>query len=189
MTVSAGRPATLADRLRHWWIETLEADSVRKWIPPYCTIWLSWAVLAVVVFPPVPTIYDSMGSFAYWIWVGVAIPANLAPMVGLRLRHGGSPIQDMSTRLLFLDWTGLMLQAIGLGVCHILMVWFEIAAWVGVANYEGPNTYPGLTIFCAFMLLAWTGGTAVLCAQCIRKVKRGIDIERREMQRRQEGQS
>jgi hypothetical protein len=171
-------PTTLATRLRIWWIETLKADSVRKWVPPYCTIWLTWALLALIVFPPVPSIYDQMGAPAYWAWVVIAVPANLAPMIGLRMRHGGSSIQDMSGKLLFRDWMGLILQATGHAVCHVLMVMFQIAAWMAVWNYSGPNSYAGLTIFAASMLLAWTGGTAILCAQCILKIKQGFQNER-----------
>lgn len=169
---------SLTDRLKLWWLETLDTDSVRKWVPPYCTIWLTWAILATLVFPPVPTIHESMGPAAYWVWVVVAIPANLAPMVGLKMRHGGSAIQDMSDRLLFRDWMGLILQATGHAVCHVLMLMFEIAAWIAVWNYDGPNAYAGLTIFTASLLLAWTGGTAILCAQCVRKIQRGLRIER-----------
>lgn len=178
MTVLAGRPATLVDRLRHWLIDALEADSVRRWVTPYCTIWLTWALLAIAVFPPVATISESMGAGAYWAWVIVAVPANIAPMVGLKMRHGGSTVQDMSDRLLFRDWMGLVLQATGHAVCHILLVMFEIAAWIAVWRYNGPNAYAGLTIFTASMLLAWTGGTALLCAQCVRKIQRGVQRER-----------
>lgn len=163
--------------LKAWWITTLEEDSVRRWIPPYCTIWLTWAILAVLVFPPVPTIYQQMGAGTYWAWVWIAIPANLFPIVGLWMRHSGSTVADMSNRLLFRDWMGLILQATGHFVCHVLLLMFEIAAWMAVADYDGPNSYAGLTVFAASMLLAWTSGTLILCAQCIRKIQRGRQLE------------
>lgn len=172
-----GVPATLGSRIKLWWLETLETDSVRKWVPPYCTIWLTWAVLATIVFPPVPIIVEQMTTGAYWAWVWIAIPANVFPMIGLWMRHGGSAVQDMSDRLLFRDWMGLILQATGHAVCFVLMLMFQIAAWMAVWNYDGPQPYAGLTIFCAAMLLAWTGGTAILCAQCVRKIQRGVQIE------------
>lgn len=168
---------TLTHRLKVWWLDTLDEDSVRRWVPPYCTIWLTWAMLAILVFPPVPTIYDSMGTAAYWLWVWIAIPANAFPMIGLWMRAGGSAVNRMSDRLLFRDWMGLILQATGHAVCHVLMVMFQIAAWIAVWNYDGPNEYAGLTIFTASLLLAWTGGTALLCAQSIRKIQRGMQIE------------
>jgi hypothetical protein len=163
--------------LKAWWIDTLETDSVRKWVPPYCTLWLSWALIATFYFPPVKSIYDAMGPAAYWTWVYVAIPANVFPILGLWMRHGGSAIQDMSDRLLLRDWMGLILQATGHAVCCVLMVMFQIAAWIAVWNYDGPNAYAGLTIFTATLLLAWTGGTGILCAQCIRKIQRGMWLE------------
>jgi hypothetical protein len=97
-------------------------------------------------------------------------------MIGLRMRHGGSTVADMSNQLLFRDWMGLIFQATGHAVCFVLMVMFQVAAWLAVKNYDGPNTYAGLTIFCASMLLAWTGGTAILCAQCIRKIQKGLTL-------------
>lgn len=164
--------------LKAWWLNTLDEDSVRKWVPPYCTLWLSWALIATFYFPPVTSIYSSMGPAAYWAWVYVAIPANIAPIVGLWMRHGGSSIQAMSDNLLYRDWMGLVLQAAGHFVCHVLMVMFQISAWIAVWTYQGPNNYAGLTIFAATLLLAWTGGTLILCAQCIRKIRIGIKHER-----------
>lgn len=163
--------------LKAWWLETLDTDSVRKWVPPYCSIWLVLALLQTFLFPPVPSLYEQMGPVAYWLWVWIAIPANLAPMVGLWMRHGGSDIKDMPKGLLFRDWMGLVLQATGHAVCHVLLLMFEVSAWIAVWNYDGPNTYAGLTIWAAGMLLAWTGGTAMLCAQCIRKIQRGLRLE------------
>lgn len=175
---------SVTNRIRAWWLATLDEDSVRKWVPPYCTIWFIWALFAVIVFPPVPTIYQSMGAGAYWTWVWVAIPANIAPILGLWMRDGGSRIQDMSTRLLRRDWMGLIFQATGHFVCHVLMVMFQIAAWIGVWTYSGPNTYAGLTIFAASLLLSWTGGTLILCLQCVRKIqvarKRERDMDQAE---------
>lgn len=168
----------LVDRLKAWWLNTLDEDSVRKWVAPYCTIWLTWALLATFIFPPVPSIHDILGEPAYQIWVWAAIPANLAPIVGLKLRHGGSPVYGIATPLLFADWMGLILQAVGHLSCHILLVLFEITAWTAVATYQGPNSYAGLTVFCAVMLLAWTGGTLMLFAQCMRKLQRGRELER-----------
>lgn len=176
------------DRLRLWWRDTLDEDSVRKWVAPYCVIWLAWATLALFVFPPVPSIHEELGAVVYWFWVGAAIPANLLPIIGLRMRHGGSALKNMSTPLLFMDWMGLVAQAVGHLVCHLLLVLFEVTAWVVAFTYKGPNAYAGLTIFCATMLLAWTGGTLVLFAQCMRKIQRGRELEREAAQRARDAQ-
>lgn len=174
---TVGPPATLADRLKLWWLTRLDNDSVRAWVPPYCAVWLTWALLALTVFPPVPTIEPTMGPVAYLLWVWIAIPANLAPIAGLWMRHGGAAIKDMSTQLLFRDWMGLIFQATGHAVCFVLMVVFQVSAWLAVSHYTGPNAYAGMTLFCAVMLLPWTGGVALLCAQCIRKIQRGFQLE------------
>ncbi|MCG5431257.1 hypothetical protein LV457_03000 [Mycobacterium sp. MYCO198283] len=174
-TAGGGQP--IAARLKAWWLSKLDSDSVRDWIPPYCTAWLVWALFATFLFPPVPTIVATMGDAGYWAWVWTAVPANLAPIVGLRMRHGGSAIEDMSDRLLFRDWMGLIFQATGHAVCFVLMVMFQVAAWIAAWTYDGPATYAGMTIFAASMLLPWTGGTLLLSAQTVRKLQRGMQIE------------
>lgn len=168
----------ITHRLKVWWRRKLDSDSVRDWVSPYCTIWLTWAVLALIVFPPIKTISGTMGVTGYYVWVVIAIPANLAPLVGLRMRHGGSAIQTMSNRLLFQDWMGLGLQATGHFVCHVLMLMFQVSAWSAALSYDGEAEYAGMTIFAATMLIPWTGGTLFLCAQCVRKIQRGLQIER-----------
>ncbi|MGA5467190.1 hypothetical protein [Mycobacterium sp. NPDC050041] len=166
-------------RLKAWWLNRLDNDSVRAWVPPYCAVWLIWALLATVWLPPVPTIEPVMGHVAYLLWVWIAIPANLAPIAGLWMRHGGSAIADMSNQLLFRDWMGLILQATGHAVCFVLLLLFQVSAWLAIANYTGPSTYAGMTLFSAVMLTPWTVGVLLLCAQCVRKIQRGMQLERR----------
>lgn len=173
-----GRPV-LASRLKAWWIEKLDNDSVRPWVPMYYYPWLAWALLATFWLPPVNIIEEGMGSVVYMFWVVLAIPGTLGPIMGLRMRHGGSAVQAMSVLLLLRDWMGLIFQAGGHAVSCVLLLMFEIAAWIGAWNYEGPQAYAGLTIFAAVMLIPWTSGTAMLCAQCLRKIQRGLQIERR----------
>lgn len=172
-----GQHARLADRIKLWWLHVLDEDSVRFWVSPYCAVYLSWALFATFLLPPVTTIHQTMGPAAYWIWVWMAIPANALPIAGLLMRHGGSAIQTMSTRLLFRDWMGLVTQAMGHIWCHALLVMFQIGAWIAVWTYSGPQPYAGLTVFCGVMLLPWTFGTFVLFAQTIRKIQRGIELE------------
>lgn len=168
----------LTARIRIWWLRKLESDSVREFVPRYNGAWLLWAVLATVWLPAVPTISESMGLPAYWAWTWLAIPANALPLIGLRMRHGGSAISDMSTRLLLRDWFGLYFQAAGHALACFLMLMFEVSAVITVATYDGPNTYAGLTVLAGFLFWPWTEGTFVLCAQCLRKVQKGREIER-----------
>lgn len=169
----------VATPLKAWLLEKLDEDSVRPWVPMYCTFWLTWAVLALSWLPPVSTISDAMGSVGYYGWVAMAIPGNLGPILGLWMRHGGSAIQGMSKPLLLRDWMGLFVQAGGHAVCHVLLVTFQISAWIAVVTYDGPAIYAGMTLFCSFMLAPWTLGVLVLCAQCCRKIQRGIELERK----------
>lgn len=172
-----GQPPTLADRLKIWWLKKLDNDSVRQWVPHYNAAWLSWALLATFLLPPVPTVYEAMGPPAYWMWVWFAIIANSTPMIGLWMRHGGSSFQAMTTKLLKQDWYGLYLQAAGHALAHVLLLMFEVSAIITVFTYDGPALYAGLTVFVAFMLAPWCEGTLLLCAQCLRKVQRGFQLE------------
>lgn len=169
---------TIAARIRAWWIRKLESDSVREFVPHYNGAWLAWALLATFWLPAVPTISESMGEPAYWVWTWFAIPANALPLIGLKMRHGGSSIQEMSTRLLRLDWWGLYFQAAGHALACGLLVIFEISAVITIFTYTGPNTYAGLTVLALFMLWPWTEGTLILCCQCLRKLDKGEQMER-----------
>lgn len=175
--VEITRSETLAERLRGWWRETLESDSVRKWIPSYCAVWLGWALFALFILPPVPSLEEVLGHPAYLAWVVMAIPANFGVIAGLWMRQGGAAVADMTTPLLFRDWMGLISQATGHIVCHLLMIEFQITAWIAVYTYDGPNTYAGLTIFAATLLLPWTFGTLLLFLQCLLKIQRGKALE------------
>jgi hypothetical protein len=179
---SAGQ-LSLADRLKLWWLNRLDSDSVRDFIAPYCSAWLAWAILATFWFPPISTISESMGLTTYYLWVWAAIPANLAPIIGLWMRHGGAAIAEMSNRLLFRDWMGLIFQATGHATCFILLVLFEVSAWTGAYAYDGPLLYAGMTIFAGMMLIPWTCAVALLCAQCIRKIQIGMRLDRLESAR------
>lgn len=168
---------TLGARVKALWFKVLRNDSVRFWVSPYCAVWLLFAIPATFVLPPIKTLADAMGGDGYLAWVWISIPANLAPIIGLWMRHGGQDIAAMSTRLLFRDWMGLIVQILGHAVCFLLLMWFEVTAWVAVLTYQGPSVWAGVTYFAAIMLMAWTGGVFVLCAQCVLKVQRGIELE------------
>lgn len=168
----------MGDRLKAWWIDKLDSDSVRSWVPDYCATWLTWAVLATFWLPPISTIHEAMGSAAYTAWVWLSIPANVMPIVGLKIRHGGSSVQAMATPLLAADWAGLFLQAAGHALAHVLLVMFEISVVITVFTYHGPALYAGMTVFCGVMLSPWMRGTLLLCAQCLRKWQKGLQLER-----------
>lgn len=164
--------------IKAWWLRKLDSDSVREFVPHYNAAWLCWALLATVFLPAVPTVSQAMGVDAYWMWTWLAIPANALPIIGLRMRHGGSSIADMSARLLRRDWWGLGFQAGGHALAFMLLVMFEISCVVTIFTYDGPNVYAGLTVFAMFMLWPWTEGSLILACQALRKVQKGKAIER-----------
>jgi hypothetical protein len=157
----------------------LENDSVRPFISLYYIPWLAWAVLATFLFPPVTIIETAMGHGVYVLWVWATIPGTAAPMVGLAMRHGGSSVADISTRLLFRDWMGLWLQAVGHAVVCVLLILFEVSAVIGAMDYaETQGKTAGMTILVTFLLSAYTVGTALLSMQCLRKLWKGEQLRR-----------
>lgn len=179
--IPGGRPSTLGDRLKSWWLNKLDNDSVRSWVPDYCATWLTWAILATFWLPPIQTICDAMSPAAYSVWVWLSIPANLMPVIGLKMRHGGSSVQAMTTPLLAADWFGLFLQAAGHALAHVLLVMFEVSVVIAAVTYDGPAVYAGMTIFAGAMLSPWMRGTLLLSAQCLRKVQKGLWLERAQL--------
>lgn len=174
-----GRPV-LATRFKAWIMDKLDNDSVRPWVPMYYYPWLIWAILATFWLPPVNLIRDSMGSpLAYTFWVWAAIPGTFGPIMGLWMRRGGSSLQALPNILLLSDWMGLIFQAGGHAISCVLLFMFEISAWIGVSRYAGPQAYAGLTVFAAVMMIPWMLGTGMLCAQCLRKLQRAKQAEKR----------
>lgn len=167
----------LTARIKAWWDRKLESDSVREFVPRYNGAWLAWALLATFWIPAVPTISEAMGIGAYWTWTYLAIVANALPLIGLRMRHGGSAIADMSRRLLLRDWFGLYFQAAGHGLACFLLVMLEIAGAITVFTYDGPSVYAGTTVLLGFMVWPWMEGTLVLSAQSFRKISKGRELE------------
>ena len=165
-------------RLKAWWLRKLDSDSVREFVPRYNGAWLAWALLATFWLPPVPTISEAMGVGAYVAWTWFAVVVNVLPLIGLKMRHGGSSVQDMTRRLLVADWWGLYFQAAGHALACVLLVMFEISAAITLITYDGPSTYPGLTVLAAFMFWPWMEGTLLLSAQAFRKLSRGRQLER-----------
>lgn len=166
----------LIARLKAWWLRKLDSDSVREFVPHYNAAYLTWAVLALLFLPAVPTVSRAMGTDAYWVWTALAVPANALPIIGLKMRRGGQAIADMSHRLLRVDWWGLSFQAGGHALAFMLLVMFEISAAITVFTYDGPATYAGLTVFAAIMLFPWMEGSLLLTCQTLRKVQKGKAI-------------
>lgn len=168
-------PPPLASRLKAWWNKKVESDSVRDFVPIYCTAGLIMALIFAFLLPPIGTLKNGLGGevgYRFWVWATVL--ANLMPMIGLVMRHGGQPISQMSDRLLKRDWMGLYLQAAGHMLACLMLLLFQYGAWTGAVIYFRENyLFAGMTIFCAGMLTPWMLGTFLLFAQCMRKVQRG----------------
>lgn len=145
-------------------------DSVRLFEWFYYIPLLTFGIYATF-WQPINIVEPVMGYTGASIWSGGQIVATTMTLIGLGLRHGGSAASEMTDALLLRDWTGLMLQATGHLWMHFVLWAFEIAAW---SMYGGP--YWWLVSFPAYAISAYVIGTAVLCAQCLVKLRRGEQL-------------
>lgn len=164
----------IASRLKAWWDKKVESDSVRDFVPTYCIVGMTMALVLGFLLPPIGTLESGLGHWGYVAWVWATVLANFMPVVGLAMRHGGQPISEMSDALLKRDFMGLYFQAAGHMLACLMLLLFQYGAWTGAVDYFRENyLFAGMTIFCAGMLIPWTLGTLLLFAQCMRKVQRG----------------
>jgi hypothetical protein len=174
----------MPERIRGAWAkfwELVDSDSVRPFIWLYYIPLLAFSAVAVVVAVILSLAAiqpDTLGVL--WIWV--QIPATTSAMIGLSLRHGGTPVDEMSNPLLFRDWMGLFMQFGGHACMAVVLLAFELVAGSVVAL--GPTGVPGgalvwwIILFAMFAISSYVIGCALLSLQVARKIKRGRDLRR-----------
>lgn len=149
----------------------LENDSVRPFIWLYYVPLLTYGMFAVA-WPKATSIIDpTLGEAGARLWVAACIAGTTTAMVGLGLRHGGTPAADMSTALLRQDWLGLWMQTGGHAAMFVVLLSFEVAAL--------SSPYVWLVVFCVFAVSSYVIGCVLLTLQCARKLYRGWQLERR----------
>lgn len=146
-------------------IALLDSDSVRPYIWLYYVPFLLWGVYGTFFAYPIDLVAHPMGQGVYDAWVFAPIPGTLVVMFGLYLRNGDSPLQEINRRLLRRDYLGLYLQFGGHMLMHVVLLVFVIAAVAG-ASWGDP-------VISVFLFSSYVVGTALLSAQCFRKIQRG----------------
>jgi hypothetical protein len=153
--------------IRRFW-KLLDSETVRLFVWPFYMGLFAFGVYAECWLNPVNALSAAMGSGHYELWVWTQITATLAVMIGLAVRHGGKPVAEMSSRLLWVDWMGLILQIGG----HICMFWvlldFEIYA-TRTINW----THDVVRIYAVFALAPYVLGCLFLALQVGRKIWHG----------------
>lgn len=151
--------------------EDIWNDSVRPFIWMYYLPLLSYGLFSVV-FPKATSIMDgTLGAFGSRLWVAACITMTITAMIGLGLRHGGTPLTEMTTPLLRQDYLGLGMQATGHAAMSLVLVALEIAA------LRCP--YVWYLVPCVFAISSYVFGCLVLCLVCVGKVRKGRQMQRR----------
>jgi hypothetical protein len=164
--------------------ELVDGDSVRPFIWIYYVPLLAFSILAVVV-ALILSIVSIQPATLGVLWVWVQIPATASAMTGLALRHGGTPVAQMGTPLLFRDWMGLSMQFGGHACMAVVLMAFELVA--GSVIMLGPTGITGgalgilvwwVILFAMFAIASYVFGCLLLALQVARKIKRGHDLRR-----------
>lgn len=147
----------MGETLRRTWfriVQWLNSDSVLPYVWVYY-IWLFlFGVYAVAWSEPVQGLDDNLGPAGYMWWAWMNIIGTASVMIGLTLRHGGTPVVQMSGRQLFSDWLGLWMQWGGHAAMFLVLLVAEIA---GVSEISW-----GDDAFVLFLLAPYMQGCLIL---------------------------
>jgi len=149
-------------RVRDKLLVLLASDSVRNFIWLYYGWFIAGSVHLTFFSYPIPLIERSMGTLVYDVWAWMPLFAAPVALIGLGLRHGGSPADEIKGRLLRQDFLGLWMQVGG----HVCMA-VVLAVFIGTGWY---GREPGQPVPSVFWLSAYLWGVGFLAAQCIYKL-------------------
>jgi hypothetical protein len=144
----------------------LRSDSVRNFIWLYYFWFIAGSVDLTFYSYPIKLIADPMGQLVYNAWAWMPLVAAPFALIGLVLRHGGSPAEAIHGRLLRQDFTGLWMQVGGHAAMSLVLAVFIVTAWIGRAPHQ--------PIPSAYWLMAYWMGVTFLCVQCFYKVGLGM---------------
>ena len=177
----------MAQAIRGFWAtfwRLIDEDSVRPFVIVYYVPLLAFGVVAIVI-AVVLSVASIPSAILAVLWVWAQVPATLSAMVGLYLRHGGTPVAEMSALLLFRDWIGLGMQLGGHACMVVVLLAFELVAGSIVAL--GPAGIAAgvlgvliwwIILFAMAAISSYVIGCTLLSLQVIRKIWRGIQLRR-----------
>lgn len=151
----------------------IDSDSVRPFIWFYYAPLLLFGIYGAWLMPST-AVQDVMGHTFAEVWIWVQIPATLACLIGLWMRHGDQCIEEMGTAPLLKDWLGLWLQLGG----HICMNQVLFAYEFAIFSLYG-TPYWHVAAYGAFAISSYVIGTAILAAQCAHKIVKGRQLRKR----------
>ena len=155
-------------RVRDVLRKLLRSDSVRNLIWVYYFWFIVGSIHLAFFSYPIRIIVGAMGQFVYNAWAWMPLVAAPVALIGLAIRHGGSPVDDIQGRLLRQDFLGLWMQIGGHGLMCIVL-----AVYIGTAIYGADPHQP---IPSAYWLCAYLMGCGFLAMQCFYKVLIGMGV-------------
>lgn len=160
-------PKVIRAALARFW-ELVDSDSVRPFIWLYYLPFLIWGFYGSLFAYPIDLISDVMDGWMYDLWVWMPIPATTAAMLGLWLRKGDVPVEDINATFLRQDWLGLRLQFGGHACMFAVLLVYEVTA-IAAMKWGDPT-------ISVFLISSYTIGCFLLALQCLRKMVRGWQL-------------
>lgn len=153
-------------RVRDVFRNVLRSDSVRNFIWLYYFWFIAGAIHLTFFTYPIKVIVGPMGMLVYDAWAWMPLIAAPVALIGLWLRHGGSPSDAIKGRLLRQDFLGLWMQVGGHVCMAVVLAVFIVTAWIGREPFQPVPS--------SFWLMAYFMGVCFLAAQCVDKVGLGM---------------
>jgi hypothetical protein len=165
------RPLRAAIRITAIYRRMLDSESVRLFVWPFYLALLAWGIYSTIWAWPSSVIEPVMGHEVYVLWSWMFIPGTLFVLVGLALRHGGKPLDEMGPVLLFGDYLGLFMQRGGHVCMGLLLFMYEFSIVKG--------GFWGQPLFSFFAISPYVLGCYFLAHQAHRKIRSGEVLHRK----------
>jgi hypothetical protein len=163
--IEGGSVVYVRRRVRDKLLALLASDSVRTLVWLYYFWFIVGSLDLITYSDPIKLIVDPMGLLIYEVWAWMPLFAAPFALIGLYLRHGGSPADEIDGRLLRQDFLGLWMQVGGHACMTVVLGVYIGTGWYGRDPHQAvPSIY---------WLSAYFMGVAFLTAQCLYKIRLG----------------
>lgn len=147
----------MIEALRRVWVKVrqwLNTDSVIPFVWVFYLWLLAFGIIAIGWLQPSGAVERQLGHTTFNAWTIMCIVGTSSVMAGLILRHGSTPLEDMTGRQLFNDWLGLWMQWGGHAAMFLVLLIFELAGLSDPQQLSDP--------FVLFVIAPYVQGCALL---------------------------
>lgn len=150
-------------RIEEW----LNSDSVIPYVWVYY-IWLFVFGIFAVSHHAAGAVHRQLGLTTYTMWIWTCVFGTASVMIGLMLRHGSTPLEDMTGRQLFNDWLGLWMQWGGHAGMFMVLLAFELSGLSDSQTLQDP--------FVLFAIAPYVQGCAILWVTTSMKLAKAAQL-------------